>query len=98
MSFAMSAKKESQGGALSLSATNSKVQKMAYKKLVADGKTIVAFQERRDCDQFVNPRYIQRYVGLSGIEILSATGEEYRKYKRTRKATPKPKPVNQKLF
>ena len=58
---------------------------MAYRKMTVDGKTIVAFQDRRDCDQFVNPKYIQRYVGLAGIKIEKATGVEYWKYKRTRK-------------
>ena len=58
---------------------------MAYKKMTVDGLTVVAFQTRMDCDQEINPIYIQRYIGLSGIKIKQATGEEYLKYKRTRK-------------
>ena len=58
---------------------------MSYRKMTVDGKTIVAFQTRMDCDQEMNPIYIQRYVGLSGIKIKAATGQEYKKYKRTRK-------------
>lgn len=58
---------------------------MSYRKMTVDGLPVVAFQDRRECDQFVYPKYIQRYVGLAGIKIECATGEEYRKYKRTRK-------------
>ena len=58
---------------------------MAYRKMTVDGKIIVAFQTRMDCDVESNPVYIQRYVGLAGIKIKKATGQEYQKYKRTRK-------------
>lgn len=58
---------------------------MSYRKMVVDGLTVVAFQTRLDCDQETNPVYIQRYVGLAGIKIKKATGQEYKKYKRTRK-------------
>ena len=57
---------------------------MSYRKMTVDGKTIVAFRTRIDCDIETNPVYIQRYVGLSGIKIKAATGQEYQKYKRTR--------------
>ena len=58
---------------------------MAYKKMTVDWKIVVAFTDRRVCDIFEPPLYIQRYLGLKGVQVSSATGQEYKKYKRTRK-------------
>ena len=65
---------------------------MAYKKLMADDKIIVAFCDRRkrfDDEDPVQlyPQYIDRILNkkLSGVRVESATGEEFKKYKRTRK-------------
>jgi hypothetical protein len=66
---------------------------MAYKKLVVDGKPVVAFNYPRND----YPNYVGKYLHLAGVEIKPATKEEFLKYKRTRKQT-KPEPDQQDLF
>jgi hypothetical protein len=58
-----------------------------------DGKPIVAFKDKKVCDQYEYPRYIQRYTGLRGVKVRRCTGDEFKKYKRTRgKKTTMPRP------
>jgi len=54
-----------------------------------DGKPIVAFK----CGGMDYPRYVWRYTGLCGVKVRRCTGEEFRRYKRTRgKKTKMPEP------